>query len=85
MSAATIDLDRLPEPLADCLPVEVAARVANAHVDDAMQERIDYLADRSNEGLLSAEEREEYAGYLHAIHVVTVFQAKARAIVLRHS
>ncbi len=43
-----------------------------------MQDRIDYLAERSNEGLLTADEREEYAAYLHAIEVIAVFQAKAR-------
>jgi hypothetical protein len=29
--------------------------------------------------LLTAEEREEYAGYLHAIDVISVLQAKARS------
>ena len=44
-----------------------------------MQARIDYLADRANEGLLTEDEREEYAGYLHAIDVIAVLQAKARS------
>ena len=46
---------------------------------DCKQERIDDLAQRANEGLLTAEEREEYAGYLRAIEVITVLQAKARS------
>ena len=45
-----------------------------------MQARIDYLAERSNEGLLTAGERKEYEGYLHAIDVVAVLQAKARSL-----
>jgi len=49
-----------------------------------MQERIDYLAEQANEGLLTAEEREEYAGYLDAIDVIAVLQAKARSL-LRES
>ena len=44
-----------------------------------MQARIDYLADRANEGLLTDDEREEYSGYLHAVNVITVVQAKARS------
>jgi hypothetical protein len=48
--------------------------------DDATQDRIDYLAERSNEGYLTAEERDEYVGYLHAIDVIAVLQAKARAL-----
>ena len=79
MSTATIHLDRLLEPLADCLSPDVAAKVADLRADEAMQTRIDYLADRANDGLLTDEEREEYSGYLHAIDVIAVLQAKARS------
>jgi len=85
MSTIAVRLDRLLEPLAGCLSPDVAAKVADLRADDAMQDRIDYLADRSNEGLLTAEEREEYAGYLHAIDVVAVLQAKARSLLRRPS
>ncbi len=80
MSPAAIHLDRLLEPFADCLSPDVAAKVADLRADEAMQDRIDYLAERSNEGLLSDEERQEYAGYMHAIDVIAVLQAKARAM-----
>jgi hypothetical protein len=80
VSTAAIHLDRLLEPLVGCLSLDVAAKVANLRADEALQDRIDYLADRSNEGLLTAEERDEYEGYLHAIDVIAVFQAKARAL-----
>ena len=63
MSSTAIRLDRLLEPFAGCLSPDVAAKVADVRADDTMQDRIDYLAERSNEGLLTAEEREEYAGY----------------------
>lgn len=79
MIAAAIHLGRLLEPLADCLPPEVAVKVADLRTDDVMQARIDYLAEQANEGLLTKEEREEYAGYLQAIDVITVLQAKARS------
>jgi hypothetical protein len=79
MSTAAAHLDRLLEPLAGCLSPEVAAKVAELRADEAMQGRLDYLADRSNEGSLTEEEREEYAGYLHAIDVIAVLQAKARS------
>ena len=78
-TAATLSLDRLLEPLAGCLSPDVAAKVADLRADEEMQTRIDYLADRANEGLLTDDEREEYAGYLHAIDVITVLQAKARS------
>jgi hypothetical protein len=79
MSTGAIHLDRLLEPLAGCFSAEVAAKVADLRADEAMQDRIDYLAERANDGLLTDEERGEYAGYLHAIDVIAVLQAKARA------
>ena len=85
MSTAAVHLDRLLEPFADCLTPEVAAKVADLRADDATQARIDYLADRANDGLLSDEERDEYAGYLHAIDVIAVLQAKARSQLRRQS
>jgi hypothetical protein len=84
MSLATVHLDRLLEPFADCLTPEVAARVADMRADDAVQARIDYLAQRANEGLLTPAEADEYDGYLHAIDVIAVLQAKARAQLRRH-
>jgi hypothetical protein len=80
MSTTAFHLDRFLEPLAGCLTPEVAAKVAGLKADEATQQRIDYLAERSNEGALSDEEREEYSGYLHAIDVIAVLQAKARAM-----
>ena len=80
MSTSSIHLDRLLEPLAGCLSPEVALKVAALTADEATQQRIDYLAERSSEGLLTADEREEYAGYLHAIDVIAVLQAKARSL-----
>ena len=80
MSTTAIHLDRLLQPLAGCLTPDVAAKVADLRADEAMQDRIDYLAERSNEATLAAEEREEYAGYLHAIDVIDVLQAKARSL-----
>ena len=85
MSTAAIHLDRFLDPLADCLSPEVAVKVAALRADEEMQTRIDYLADRANEGLLTDDEREEYSGYLHAIDVITVLQAKARSQLRRES
>jgi hypothetical protein len=85
MSTAAVHLDRLLEPFADCLTLEVAAKIADLRSDDATQARIDYLADRSNEGLLTDRERDEYVGYLQAIDVIAVLQAKARSQLRREA
>jgi len=83
MSTLVIHLDRLLEPLAGCLSPEVAAKVAELRADESLQDRVDYLADRANEGSLTAAEREEYAGYLHANEVIAVLQARARSLLRR--
>ena len=85
MSTVAVHLDRLLEPLAASLSPEVAAKVADLRADEAMQSRIDDLAERANEGELTAEEREEYAGYLHAIDVIAVLQAKARSLLRKQA
>jgi hypothetical protein len=79
MSTAAVHLDRLLEPFADCWTPAVAAKIAEMRADDTMQARIDYLAEQANEGLLMPAEEEEYTGYLHAIDVIAVLQAKARS------
>ncbi|HTU25657.1 MAG TPA: hypothetical protein VMF30_09685 [Pirellulales bacterium] len=66
-------------PVVECFSAEVAAKLVNLRADAATQDRIDYLAEQANEGLLSGDEREEYAGYLAAIDVIAVLQAKARS------
>jgi len=85
MSTAAVYLDRLLEPLAECFTPDVAAKVADLRADPATQQRIDYLAEQANEGRLTDPEREEYAGYLHAIDVIAVLQAKARSLLRRQS
>lgn len=46
--------------------------------DDTLRLRIDELASKSNMGLLTEEEREEYNGYVRANKFVAVLRAEAR-------
>ena len=62
------------------LSPEVAQRVVAFQVDASTQARIDALADKCTEGLLTAAEGEEYDTYLMAIDFITVLQAKARTV-----
>lgn len=75
----TSALDRLLDPLLSALTPEVAERVVHLRADDKMQQRLDELAAKSNEGQLTAEEEREYDVYLRAMTVVSVMQTKARA------
>lgn len=73
-------LDQLIDPLADCLTVEAAERIAAARAQPALQLRIDELGDKANLGTLTTAEQAEYDRYLAAYHLVTLVQARARRL-----
>jgi hypothetical protein len=54
--------------------------VVELRADPETQARIDELAKKANDGLLSATEKTEYEGYVEAIDVVSILQAKARKV-----
>lgn len=71
-------LDRLLDPVGRCLTPEVARALVALRTDAETQARIDELADKCTEGMLSPAERAEYEAYVAAIDFLTVLQAKAR-------
>ena len=73
-------LDQLIEPFADCLTTEAAEKISALKADDALQLRIDELAEKANQGSLTPSEQSEYDRYLAAFHFVTVMQARARRL-----
>jgi hypothetical protein len=78
-------LDRLLAPVTQCLTPDVAERLVALRADVDVQARIDELADKANEGLLSAEERAEYEDYIEAIDMIAILQARARAVLTKRS
>lgn len=76
-------LDRVLEPFMKCLTPEVAQRIVNLRADAPTQARVDELAGKANEGLLSVMEKAEYDRYRDAFHLVTIVQAKARRLLAR--
>jgi len=77
MSAAT-GLDALLDPLSRCLDAESSRRVVELQVDPPVQERIDTLAARANEGTLSDSERSEYEALINAADFISILKLKAR-------
>jgi hypothetical protein len=53
--------------------------------DAETQRRLDELGDRSNEGALTAAERDECETYVQAIEFVAILQAKARGVLARNA
>ena len=79
MSTAQL-LDKIFDPMQDFFDASAAARVVAWQADQETQSRLDSLAEKSSEGTLSSEEREEYDTYIRAIDFIGILQAKARAV-----
>lgn len=69
---------RLFDPVTACFTPEVAEKVALVRVDDRTQARIDELADKCNEGDITAEELTEYEAFAFGAEILAVVQAQAR-------
>jgi hypothetical protein len=77
MSADTV-LDGLLDPLSECLDAESARRLIEMRVAAPVQDRIDELAARANEGALNAEELAEYEALINASDFISILKLKAR-------
>ena len=75
--------DRALEPVVGTLTTDQARQVAEHRGDDLLQARIEQLAEKSNEGSLTEQERDEYAGYVQANKFVAILQAQARKLLER--
>jgi hypothetical protein len=84
MAAPNNILSRLLEPVTECLTPEAARRLVELRADAATQQRVDELADKNTEGLLTEEEKAEYEAYVSASTFIAILQAKARANLARH-
>jgi hypothetical protein len=71
-------LDGFLEPLSRCLDAESAQRVIDLQIDPAVQARVEVLADRANEGLLTEAERAEYSDIVDAADLVAILKLKVR-------
>jgi hypothetical protein len=76
--SATIGLDALLDPLSRCLDGESARRIVEFHIGPQIQERIDSLAERANEGILNEDERSEYEALINAADFISALKLKAR-------
>ncbi|SPF47653.1 conserved hypothetical protein [Candidatus Sulfopaludibacter sp. SbA4] len=70
-------LDGLLESLSRCLDLESARRVAEFRIAASVQERVDALAERANEGLFSDVERAEYEAFVNASDLIAILKLKA--------
>jgi hypothetical protein len=66
------------EPVFRTLPPEAARRIVELQADEGLQQRVEELARKANEGALSEEERQQYAEIISAGDVLATMQALAR-------
>lgn len=80
MNRTTATLDRLVEPMVRTFTPEVARSLIQLRADPELQARMDQLAEKCNEGLLTSEEREEYETSVRFANYLAIIQAKARRL-----
>jgi hypothetical protein len=73
----TTILDRRIEPFAECLTTEAARKISAFKADDVTQQRIDALAEKANQGVLTPMEQFKCDDDLVAFHSITIMQARA--------
>ena len=77
MDSALTVLDSLLDPFSRCLDAESALRVTEFRVDQGVQLRIDALAERANNGVLSENESTEYESLVNAADLISILKLKA--------
>jgi len=80
-TAAVTALDKMLEQLSDCLNAEAAQRIVELRIDPEIQARVEVLADKANEGLLSEEERDEYKSYIEMADLIAILKLKVQRLV----
>jgi hypothetical protein len=78
-------LERFLDPLSNRLTPEIAREWINFRYDAATEARLAELAERANEGLLTDQEREEYAQYVEIGDLIGILQARARGVLRHHN
>jgi hypothetical protein len=73
-------LEHFLAPVADLLTPEIARKLVEFRFDSETQARVAELADKANEGLLSPDERQEYAQFVEMGDLVGILQARARNV-----
>lgn len=79
-------LERFVDHLIQGFTPDLAKHFAELPRPDAeFQSRLDELADKANEGSLSADEAREYDTYIELIDFVALMRLKARALITNSS
>ncbi len=64
--------------VADCLDRPALQSIVELRAPQDAEDRVEWLAERANEGLLTVEERAEYEGCIQFTTFMGILQSKAR-------
>jgi hypothetical protein len=78
-STNSVVFEELIAPVARCFTPEVAQRVLDLRASSELQAKLDELADKCSEGILTPEEHQLYESYLRTMNFIGILQSKARA------
>jgi hypothetical protein len=73
-------LEKMLEPVSRSFGLKTARSLVALRVGGRTQARVEKLAEKCNEGKLTANERAEYEAYVQASTLIGILQAKARRI-----
>ena len=78
-------IHRLLKPLGQCLTLSTARRIVELEAPSHVQARVEELADKCQEGKLSADERREYEAIVQTGTVIELLQAEAQVLLDQHA
>ena len=71
-------LKQMLEPVSRSFGLKTARALVALRMEDSAAARVEKLADKCNQGKLTATERAEYEAYVQASTLIGILQAKAR-------
>lgn len=71
-------LDQLLDPLTASFSDRQVEQILSWQMDSELENRLNYLRERANEGLLSEEEDSEYKQFVEDLDLISLIQLKAR-------
>lgn len=73
-------LEKMLDPIAQCLTREAARQILSFQVDHATRKRVDILAELARSGEINEEQKQEYRELVDAMDLVALLKSKARTV-----
>lgn len=71
-------LSRMLDSIAGAMTPEVAGKILSIRADAQTESRVNQLRQKAHDGVLTADEADEYQQFIDALDVISIIQSKAR-------